>query len=384
VSLPTVAPRYGTASIADILPSALSVLGVPGAPDVLGLRDQLDGVRRVGLLLIDGLGYHQLPTAARIAPTIADVHAGRLGKLTVLTSGFPSTTPTSLVSLSTGAPPGAHGVLGFTVNVPGTADVLVHIKWRGDPDPLTWQPLPTGYLRASAAGVHGSAVISADFFTSGLTTAAYRGAELVAGTQADEVAAGMLRQLRGPAPNLVYGYYWQVDSNGHLAGVDSQLWRDAVREADRLLTQLVDGLPEDAALLVTADHGQLDVPATRRFDVDADARLLAGVRVVAGEPRVRYVHTVPGARDDVLAAWRGVLGPAAWVVPREEAVAAGWFGPVPASHLARIGDVVAVCDDDYAVLATAHEPDTVAKLIAFHGSWTELEMTIPLLVLRRP
>jgi len=108
------------------------------------------------------------------------------------------------------------------------------------------------------------------------------------------------------------------------------------------------------------------------------------VRVVAGEPRVRYLHTEPGARDDVLAAWRSVLGAAAWVVPREEAVAAGWFGPVPESHLARIGDVVAVCNADYVILASAHEPPTVQKLVAFHGSWTAAEMTIPLMVLRRP
>jgi hypothetical protein len=198
----------------------------------------------------------------------------------------------------------------------------------------------------------------------------------------DEVATGMLRELSGPAPNLVYGYYAQVDSDGHVSGVDSAPWHAAVREVDRLLTRLLDGLPPDAAVLVTADHGQLDIPAAHRFDLDTDPRLSAGVRVVAGEPRVRYLHTLPGARDDVIAAWRGVLGPAGWVVSRDEAVAAGWFGPVPEAHLQRIGDVVAVCNADYAVLASAHEPDTVAKLVAFHGSWTAAEMTIPLLILR--
>jgi hypothetical protein len=149
-----------------------------------------------------------------------------------------------------------------------------------------------------------------------------------------------------------------------------------------VLARLVDGLPSDAALLVTADHGQLDVPAEGRFDIDTDPRLSAGVRVVAGEPRVRYAHTLPGARDDVLAAWRSVLGDAAWVVSREEAVAAGWFGPVPEAHLARVGDVVAACHDRAVVLATAHEPESVAKMIAFHGSYTAVEMTVPLLVVR--
>ncbi len=378
-----VVPRYGSASLADILPSALAALGVPGAPDPLRLRPALDGVRRIGVLLLDGLGYQLLPAAARVSPVLADVLAGRLGQLTELTCGFPSTTPTSLVSLGTGTAPGAHGILGFTLNIPGTAEVLTHILWRDQPAPARWQPVPTEFTVAAAAGVHGSAVLDSRFINSGLTTAAYGGARMVAGSGVDEVAAGMLRELAGPAPNLVYGYHGQVDSDGHVYGLGSSQWQDAVRDVDRLLNLLLDGLPADAALLVTADHGQLDIPAERRFDLDADPRLAAGIRVVAGEPRVRYLHTLPGAVDDVLAAWRGVLGPAAWVVPRAEAVAGGWFGPVPEAHLQRIGDVVAVCNDDWAVLATAHEPPTVPKLIAFHGSWTAAEMTIPLMLLRR-
>ena len=119
-------------------------------------------------------------------------------------------------------------------------------------------------------------------------------------------------------------------SAGHQLGVDSPQWRDAAAERrPAARPRWSPGCRRDAALLVTADHGQLDVPADRRFDMAADPRLRPGVAVVAGEPRVRYLHTAPGARDDVLAAWRAVLGDAAWVVTREEAIAAGWFGPVP-------------------------------------------------------
>jgi hypothetical protein len=135
-------------------------------------------------------------------------------------------------------------------------------------------------------------------------------------------------------------------------------------------------------LLVTADHGQLDVPPDRRYDIAADPRLSAGLATIAGEPRMRHLHTVPGAAGDVLAAWRGVLGGDAWVAGREEAVAAGWFGPVAPGHLARIGDVVVACRDRCAVLSSGTEPDRVARLVAFHGSFTAVEMAIPLLVAR--
>src|SRR5439155_5667944 len=146
------APRYGTGSLADLLPSVLAVLGVPGTVDALGLRRRLDGVRRVALLLVDGLGHHLLPLAARSAPTLADLATGRLGYATAITAGFPSTTPTSLVTVGTGAPPGPHGILGFTVNVPGTDLVLRHVDWDSDPAPRGWQPLDTRFEQARAAG----------------------------------------------------------------------------------------------------------------------------------------------------------------------------------------------------------------------------------------
>ncbi len=372
-------PRYGSASLADVVPSALAALGCAGAPDPLGLAGSLAGVRRIAIVLVDGLGQHLLAGAAPYAPTVAALAAGRLGTARVLTSGFPSTTPTSLVSLGTGRAPGAHGILGFTLNIPGTDRVLSHVKWWGDPDPQQWQPVPTWF--ESAAGIDLTVVNRPEFAGSGLSVAAYRGGRYVGASGVDDVAAAVLGALAGStAPALVYGYHADLDRTGHVWGVDSAAWRAAVSDVDRLLTQVIDGLPPDAALLVTADHGQLDVPAGTRFDLDGDPRLRAGVRVVAGEPRVRYLHTAPGAMGDVVDTWRGVLGAAAWVVPRPEAIAAGWFGPVAEEHLARIGEVVVACHDRYAVIASQSHPVTESQLVAYHGSYTAVEMEIPLLV----
>jgi hypothetical protein len=376
-----VIPRYGAASLPDVLPSALAALGVPNCPDPLDLRTRLAGIRRIAVVLVDGLGLHLLPLAAPVAPTIADVLAGRLGTLMELTSAFPSTTPVSLVSLGTGATPGGHGQVGFFLNVPGTDRVLDPLSWRDDPDPARWQPVPTQFDRAAAAGVHTSVASRPEYAGSGLTVSAYRGARYRGAANLDELAAQVLAGL-ADAPALSYGYHPTLDSMGHLHGVDSAQWRAAAADIDALLARLVEGLPRDGALLVTADHGQLDVPADQRFDLDADPRLSAGVTVVAGEPRVRYLHTRPGAASDVIDAWCAVLGDAAWVASREEAVATGWYGPVPPEHLARIGDVVVVCRDRYAVLATGREPDLIAKLIAFHGSTTPAEMAVPLIVVR--
>ncbi|MEU7754034.1 nucleotide pyrophosphatase/phosphodiesterase family protein [Micromonospora sp. NPDC049171] len=373
-------PEHGGGRLAEVLPSALAVLGVPGSADPLGLAPALPGVRRIAVLLVDGLGWYQLPTAAPYAPTLAGL-AATVGR--PLIAGFPSTTPTSLVSLGTGVPPGAHGVLGFTVRVPGRDRVLTHTDWSGDPSPLSWQPVTTQLERARAAGVTTTVVSRPEFGGSGLTVAANRGGDFRGAAGGDAVAAAMLAALAaGSGPTLVSGYHADLDRHGHVSGVDSVPWRDAATEVDALVARLVDGLPPDAALLVTADHGQLDIPATHRFDLDTDPRLRDGIRVVAGEARVRYLHVAPGALDDVVAVWSTVLGDAARVRTRDEVVATGWFGPVPEEHLARIGDVVVTCNDTYAVMASRTERPMASKLVAYHGSDTAAELTVPLLVVR--
>jgi hypothetical protein len=121
------------------------------------------------------------------------------------------------------------------------------------------------------------------------------------------------------------------------------------------------------------------VPPHRRIDLDTDPRLGAGVCAVAGDPRVRYLHTEPGAASDVLAAWSELLDGRAEVRSRHDAVAAGLFGAVRPEHLPRIGDVVITCTGDTAVLATGHEPPEVAQFVGFHGAATPAEMAIPLI-----
>ncbi|GAA1419768.1 alkaline phosphatase family protein [Catellatospora coxensis] len=378
-----VAPRYDEGTLADVLPGALAALGVPGIADRLGLAARLDGVRRVAVLLVDGMGWHQLPAMAPVAPVVAATLRGELGSALSTTCGFPSTTPTSLVGLATGALPGTHGVLAFNTIVPGTDRVLNHTVWADDPPPRQWVPVPPLYAAAAAAGISTTVVNRPEYAGSGLTTATSAGARYLPAVDTDELATGMLTALKeAPARALVYGYHPRLDKAGHQHGLTSAEWAAAAAEVDALLARLVAGLPEDAALLVTADHGQLDVPADRRVDVHADPALSAGVRVVTGEPRVRYLHTAPGATADVLAAWRERAGHVAWLGTRDEAIATGWYGPMGERHAARLGDVVAVCRDDWAILATATDPPSVARLVAMHGSLTEPEMRIPLFTYR--
>jgi hypothetical protein len=368
-------------SICDVLPAAAALLSVSEATDVLGVTESIGHARRVAVVLVDGMGWHLLPALAADAPLLASVLAGDTGRLDELACTFPSTTPTSLASLTTGVAPGEHGILGFTVKLPDSDRVLNHIFWRDDPPAAQWQPVPTWFERLRQADVDARAVLPAAFLGSGLTEATYRGAQFCAANSGDDYAQLVVDQLHA-APGLVYAYIADIDTAAHLFGIESPEWHAAAVRVDNLLTRLVEALPPDAALLITADHGGLNVPAHNRIDLDADPRLSAGVRAVAGDPRVRYLHTEPGAASDVLVAWSELLTGRAEVHSRDDAVAAGLFGSVRPEHLPRIGDVVVSCLGDTAVLATAHEPPEVAHLVGFHGAATAVEMAIPLITFR--
>jgi hypothetical protein len=373
---------YGVATLADVLPGAATALGVPVErgdlpPDPLGLTDALAGARRVAVLLVDGLGADLVRAHAELAPTLAAL-GSPAGDLS---APCPSTTPVSLVTLGTGLPPGSHGVLGFVTDIPGEDRTLNHVLWADDPDPDAWQPRRTVFEQAVAAGVAATAVGPYSYAGSGLTRAAYRGATYTGAVSHGDLTALLLRSLAATPRSLVYGYIPELDLTGHVRGVDSPSWRAQLQLIDRLVEQLIDGLPDDAALLVTADHGMLDVPPGTRLDLDAEPDLAEGVRVLAGEPRARYVHAVPGAEDDVLARWRAVLGDRAWVAGRDEAVASGLFGPVDDAVAARIGDIVALARGTWAFTATEREPGP-SRLVAYHGSLTGTELAIPLLLAR--
>jgi hypothetical protein len=134
-------------------------------------------------------------------------------------------------------------------------------------------------------------------------------------------------------------------------------------------------LPPGAVLMVTADHGQVDVGSAGEV---LGPGVMDGVTLLSGEGRFRWLHTRPGARDDVAAAACEAYGDVAWVRTRERIVDDGWLGGVPRDEVAsRLGDVVLVPFEATSFLDPADTGEL--RLRARHGSLTPAEMLVPLL-----
>jgi hypothetical protein len=370
-SLPSL-PHYGENTLADLASSVLASLGVRAEPNPL----QLGPADRVCLLVIDGLGWELLREHPAAAPFLSEL--GLSGR--TLAAGFPATTATSLASLGTGQPPGEHGLLGYQVAVPGEGRLLNALHWDQRVDPIAWQPGRTIFERAADSEVATFRVAHSALARSGLSAAAMRGAEFLAADTLGALVAETAVALESSDRALAMVYHGELDATGHVFGCTSDAWRYHLGHVDKLAEQLASAVPQGTALHVTADHGMVDVPLQDRIDADTVPGLRTGVALLGGEPRARHVYAEPGAAADVLAAWREILGPRAWVVSRDDAIAEGWFGPVNPRVAARIGDVVAAPAGAYAIVATQAEPRE-SLLIGMHGSLTPSDQLVPLLSL---
>lgn len=343
-------------------------------------------VRGACVLLIDGLGAELLAAHAADAPVLTGMAESTSHQ--TLSVGFPSTTAAGLAAIGTGRRTGEHGFVGYTFRVPEAApdvDVINALRWRPQPwgpdlrdrvVPEHVQPLPTTFERAEAAGVAVSVVSGAVHAGSGLSRAVLRGGRYVGVHALGDLTAGVMTAVAGGG--FCYGYHADLDQMGHLYGPGSTPWRMQLRQVDRLVESVLAALPSECLLTVVADHGMVAVDQTAAIDVDESEPLRAGVAAVGGEARARHVYTVPGAADDVLATWRTTLSDSAWVMARDEAIAAGWFGPrVRDDVRSRIGDVVAAARDRAALLRRNAEP-LESALVGHHGSLTSAEQNVPL------
>ena len=355
-------PAYDGGCITNVVPALLH----PGEVAPAWLPAVAHEAERVVLLVVDGLGWTQMAGRDALIPTLRSMQGGPI------TTVAPSTTATALTSISTGLPPGEHGVVGYRIAVEG--EVLNVLRWstpRGD----ARATIPATKLQTQPAfgGQRPPAVTRAEFQASGFTAAhldqvrftGYR----TLGTLVSEVV-----RLASSGEPFVYAYYEGLDKVSHEYGLGTQ-YDEELRWIDHLVATLLERLPAGTVLVLTADHGQVEVGPNI---VSLPSDVVTHVAMQSGEGRFRWLHARAGRADALLDAARSLLGGQAWVRSRAEAIEQGWYGPVVTEAAAgRLGDVLLAAQGDLAF----DDPEDTGPyvLVGRHGSLTEDEVLVPLL-----
>lgn len=369
------------AGVSDLDPEGLSCAINPSAIEAMH-RVGLPSAKRAVVVLVDGLGWHNLQARTDLAPFLTTRFVSAVGRSTT-----PSTTAANVAFLGTGVQPGLTAMAGYTVRNPETGGAMNLISWAGGMDPLLWQRVPTVFERLSAGGSAGAHVSTWRFENSGLTQAALRGATYVAAeTLAERVDATVAVMQEGTIP-VAYLYWAEIDAMGHLHGWNSPQWEQELQQLDAQLERLVRRLGPNTLVVVTADHGMVDVPrgestvfgGPARIDIAEHPELKQGVSLVAGESR--FIQLFTDSPAEVATRWRSFLGERAKVMTQAEGFAQGLFGPVRADVAPVIGDVLVPALGDISLGDRRIMSDGMFNLAGLHGSLTEWERAVPILTL---
>lgn len=350
--------------LAAVMPSAIEALtrtsGEPGGPVSI-------------VVVIDGLGWHNLQARRG--------HARTLNSLTgeAVSTVFPSTTGAALTTITTGTLPGQHGLIGYRILDPDAGLRVTLTDWDGIRNPRSWQMERTQFERAQNEGISSYVIARPQHAKSGLTQAILTGAEYVGRDSIGDRFDHARILAHAPAPSLVYLYIDELDRAGHKHGWESDAWLHTLEEVDAHVARLLSHLPAAARVWVTADHGMIDVPHVNHVALDGDPGLLEGVQKVGGEPRLRYLYLSDSTRANMHAQrMQQTLGETAHVFTRDEAVSNGLFGPVRAEVIPRIGDVIVAAQEPVAFYLSSDQ-SFHGGMIGQHGSDTEFERWVPLL-----
>lgn len=360
-------PDYGGRCLTELVPTLMRLdeLKVRAAlPD--WVPPSVAEASKIVLLILDGLGAAQLAERKVVAPTMSAM------AYSTLTSVAPTTTASALTSIVTGRTPAEHGVVGYRVRVGG--EVLNVLRWttpsgdaRNEVRPRAFQQFPPFLGRRVPV------VSKAEFARTGFTEAHLSGADLLGYRLSSTLPVLISEALDRGAP-FVYAYYDGIDAIAHMTGLGA--YYDAELHAtDGLVEDIVDRLPKDAALVVSADHGQVEVNAA---PIGIGDEVMADVDGLSGEGRFRWLHARHGAADRVAEIAAQRLGDLCWVRTLDELVDAGIFGgSLPDAFRRRLGDVALMARAPVSFFDPADPAD--AHLVGRHGSLTKEELLVPLL-----
>jgi Type I phosphodiesterase / nucleotide pyrophosphatase len=362
---PPIIPDYLGANVRGIIPALLG----PGDWErslPAWFPDPVRNARQVVVLILDGLGWDQFLEYRALMPTLASMTGS------AITTVAPTTTATALCSIATGLTPGEHGLIGYRIALQG--DVLNVLRWSSASGDRR-RALPPAQVQPFAPFLgHAVPVVSpADLEGSAFTEAHLRGSRPVGYRAPSAIAVEARRQLDA-GERFVYAYYGSIDKTAHERGF-GEYYEAELRMADHIVGGVLEVLPPGAVLLVTADHGQVEVGDRL---LTPEPSLQAMVAMQSGEGRFRWWHVDRASVDELAKAAIDAYGDVAWIATREQVLDERWFGPsVSGPVAARLGDVAVVARAP----VSFHDPMDAGAfpLVCRHGSLTSAEVHVPLL-----
>jgi predicted AlkP superfamily pyrophosphatase or phosphodiesterase len=316
------------------------------------------------ILFVDALGWNILQKAlehkdARALRGLIDE-----GVLSKITSMFPSTTSAHVPAFHTGLTPGETGVFEWFQYAAGIGRSIRPLQACYAPsrnlgelakkfDLSTYCPTSTYFDELSSIGVKSYCYYASHIADGAANQLMCKGAEIV---EFDSIAGGLadVATLLKSTEDKQYIFFY-FDGVDHLAHVHGPYAEPTIKVAakfwkafnDQLLPTLQD--TPDTLLLVTADHGQIEVDPTQTIKLESIIPEVLEMQRLGddnqaifpgGSPRDLFLYLEPEKIQEALAICKDRLDNVADVYLAEDLMNAGLFGPVTDKLRANMGDIV--------------------------------------------
>ena len=189
----------------------------------------------------------------------------------------------------------------------------------------------------------------------------------------EEICERIKNLCKEPGKKYIYGYWNQPDGLLHRNGCNAQAVKDELEKLERLVNRLAEEC-EDTLFFVTADHGHIDTEYVVLQDYPTLCDCLE--RLPSLEPRVLNFFVKEEKKDVFEAEFQKEFGDRFLLLPMEEAIEKKLFG-TGAHHKnfrGMLGNYLAIATGNLSILYTDE------RFVSMHGSVTEDEMMIPLIV----
>jgi len=405
----SVKPDYSGYCLSNVPTKILSIFGLgeqrPNLPpDALGSVDT-SGIENVILLLCDGLGYNEWQRQEERGFFGA---LSKKGSVRPITTVFPSTTAAALTTVSTGLTPQEHGLPEWYVYLDEVGAVVITLPFarvgdrgrdtlEGELNPRALFDGRTIFQKLKDSGVKCTSLTSRGLAYTSYSSVSREGSDVVPYASASDMTVSLRRLTEGArGPNLFYAYWSYVDTIEHTygpntdeAGVEASLISHAFMEG--FLSKLDRAAAKRTLILVTADHGQIQVEPQKTLYVNRFVKLMrslaesrTGQKIPPwGSARDCYFRIEESKLDSVRAYLENKLGGAASVMTTADAIDQGLFGIGGPSKKfrRRIGNLMVLPHGRDLIWYRYRKGDSL-ELRGHHGGLHEDEMTIPLAAAR--
>ena len=324
--------------------------------------------RNVVLFLLDGMGMdalaHDLP-----ADSFFNTHIFR-----ELSAVFPSTTTAATTAIETDYAPSEHGWLGWSLYF-HEIDRMVDVF-----------PNRVSVTREVAAPYHvGETYLPLHPVFDRITAAGYAKAALISPfgdpkyPELSDIREALISGCREEGPHFFYAYWGDPDHTMHESGVYADEVRKVLKELEAYIQDLALTLPDDTLLLVTADHGLIDV--SHLYVTDHPELTETLLRPTSVEPRATVFYVKPDRLADFPALFKEAFPEGFALMTGEEFRLSGILGPgEPTPKLKDLtGDFVAVSLTGACLDYAPKE----SMLKGAHAGLTRLEMRVPLIAAKK-